>query len=101
MCVYTHTHTHTYIYIHTVEYYSAIRINQTLPFVATQMDLENTILSEMHQRQIFYGISYMQNLKIIQIESIYKIETDLETKKTNMVTKGEREGRRDKLGVWD
>ena len=65
------------------------------------MDLENTILSEMHQRQILYCIIYMWNLKIIQIESIYKIETDLETKKTNMITKGEREGRRDKLGVWD
>ena len=55
----------------------------------------------MHQRQILYGISYMWNLKIIQIASIHKIETDLETKKTNMVTKREREGRRDKLGVQD
>ena len=84
-----------------MEYYSAIRIYQTLSLVATKIDLENTILSEMHQRQILYGISYMWNLKIIQIASIHKIETDLETKKTNMVTKREREGRRDKLGVQD
>ena len=33
-----------YIYIHTMEYYSAIKKNGILPFTATWMDLENTML---------------------------------------------------------
>ena len=34
--VYTHTHTHT----HTMEFYSAIKKNETRPFAATGMDIE-------------------------------------------------------------
>ena len=37
-----HTHTH----IHTMEYYSAIKKNEIIPFVATWVDLEIIILSE-------------------------------------------------------
>ena len=33
---YTHTHTHT----HTMEFYSAIKKNETRPFAATGMDIE-------------------------------------------------------------
>ena len=44
---YTHTHTHTHIY--TMEYYLAIRKNEILPFVATWMDLEGIMLSEISQ----------------------------------------------------
>ena len=33
-------------YIYTVEYYSAIKKNKIMPFVATWMDLEIIILSE-------------------------------------------------------
>jgi len=36
-------------YIYTVEYYSAIKKNEILPFAATQMDLEIIILSEVSQ----------------------------------------------------
>ena len=58
--LYTHslTHTHTHRYTHTMEYYSAIKKNEILPFAAMWMDLENIMLSEM-QRQILYVISYM------------------------------------------
>ena len=35
VCIHIYTHTHTHTRIHTVEYYSAIRVNQTLSFVAT------------------------------------------------------------------
>ena len=34
-------------YIHTVEYYSAIKINEIRSFAATQIDLEGTVLSEL------------------------------------------------------
>ena len=43
------SHTHK----HTVEYYSAIKKNEIMPFAATWMDLEIIILSEViGQRQI-------------------------------------------------
>ena len=39
----THTHTHT----HTLEFYSAIKKNEILPFEITWMDLESIMLSEV------------------------------------------------------
>ena len=36
ICIYTHIYT----YIHTIEYYSAIKMNEIMPFAATWMDLE-------------------------------------------------------------
>ena len=47
VCVYTHTHTHT----HTLEYYSAIKRNDMVPFAATWIDLEIVTLSEVSQRK--------------------------------------------------
>ena len=38
-------------YLYTVEYYSAIRKNKTLPFAATWMKLEILILSEVSQKE--------------------------------------------------
>ena len=34
-----------------MEYYSAIKQNEILPFAATRMDLENIILSEVSQTE--------------------------------------------------
>ena len=37
-------------YIYTMEYYSAIKKKDILPFERTWMDLENIIFSEINQR---------------------------------------------------
>ena len=43
--VYIYIHTHT----HTMEYYSAIKKNEIMPFSVTRMDLESVIQSEVSQ----------------------------------------------------
>ena len=53
-------------YVYTVEYYSAIKKNEIMPFAATWMDLEivTTEWSKSDRdRQIPYDITYMWNLK--------------------------------------
>ena len=57
-------------------YIQYIKKNEILPFVATWMDLENIMLSEIPdgKRKILYDITYMRNLKN---ELIYR--TDLQT----------------------
>ena len=66
VCVYirTHTHTQTYIHTHTMEYYSAIKKKEILPFATTWMDLEGIMLSEINQteKDIPYDLTYMWNL---------------------------------------
>ena len=37
------------VYIYKMEYYSAIKRNEILPFIAIWMDLENIMLSEISQ----------------------------------------------------
>ena len=38
-------------YIHTIEYYSAIKKNEIMPFIATWMQLEIIIVSEVSQKE--------------------------------------------------
>ena len=45
--IYIYIHIHTYI--HTMEYYSATKKNEILPFAATWMHLEGIMLSEISQ----------------------------------------------------
>ena len=62
-----------------MEYYSAIKKNEILPFATTWMDLEIVILSEASQRQISYDITYMWNLKYDTNQHIYETKTDSQT----------------------
>jgi len=45
------TQTHTHVCMHGLEYYSAIKKNEIMPFAATQMHLEITTLSEIIQKE--------------------------------------------------
>ena len=52
------------VYVYIMEYYSAIKKTEIMPFAATWMDLEIIILSEVSQLNInSYDITYMWNLK--------------------------------------
>ena len=76
-----------YIYIYTMEYHSAIKKNEIMPFVATWMDLEMIILSEVSQTKtnIIRYHSYVEsNFKNDINELIYKTETDSKISKTNL-----------------
>ena len=65
-----------------MEYYSAIKKNEIMPFAATWMDLEIIILGEVSQRKT--NIIYMWNLKSNTNEFIYKAEIDSQTQKRNL-----------------
>ena len=64
-----------------MEYYSAIKKNEILPFAATWMDLEIIRLSEVNQTEKDkYMISLVRGiLKNDTNELICKTETDLQT----------------------
>ena len=62
-----------------MEYYSAIKKNEIMPFAPTWLDLEIIILSEVSQRQMSYDITYMWSLKNVINELIYKIQIESQT----------------------
>ena len=50
-------------YIYTMEYYSAIKKNEILPFATTWMELEGIMLSEIRERQKSYDFTHMRTLR--------------------------------------
>ena len=60
-----------------MEYYSAIKKSEIMPFATTWMDLEIIVVSEVRERegQISYDTTYMWNLKNDTNELLYKTET--------------------------
>ena len=68
-------------------------------FAATWIDLENITLSEKTEKDIYYMVSYMWNLKNTN-ESIYKAEIDSQTRKINLwLPKGKEKRGREKFGI--
>ena len=63
--------------IYTMEYFSAIK-NEIMPIVATWMELEIIILSEVRKNRIPCDITYMWNLKKAANGLIYKTEVELQ-----------------------
>ena len=55
-------------YIHTMEYHSAIKKNEIMPFTATRMDPEIIILSKISQiKKDKYHITFLWNLIDIRL----------------------------------
>ena len=83
-------------YIFTMEYYSAIKKSEIMPFAATWMDLEMIILNKVSEKEtkIPYDITYMWNLKYDTNELIYKTDRLMDIKNRFAVSRGGR-----KLGV--
>jgi len=48
--------------VYTVEYYSAIKKNDIMPFAAAWMELETLILSEMSQKDKYHMISLLSGI---------------------------------------
>ena len=82
-----------------MEYYTAIKKNEILPFATMWMDLECTV-NEISQiiRQICYVITYMWNLKIKQTNVYDKTETDSVMDNKLAVTSEEKEGGGERQG---
>ena len=57
-----------------MEYYSAIKKNEIMPFAATWMHVENVIVSELRQkREKLYNIAYIRLLGEISTTSDMQI----------------------------
>ena len=86
-----------------MEYYTAIKKNEIMPFATTWVDLEIIILSEVSQteRQKSYDITYMWDLKKwykwLCLQNRNRL-TDIE--QTYGYQRG-NVGGKDKLGGWD
>uniref|UniRef100_A0A8D1T0I6 DUF1725 domain-containing protein n=1 Tax=Sus scrofa TaxID=9823 RepID=A0A8D1T0I6_PIG len=82
-------------YIYTMEYYSARKKNEIMPFTATWIQLETLILSEVSQPEkasdISYDITYMWNLRYDTNELMYRTETDSLTSVTYGYQRGKVE----------
>ena len=50
-------------FIYTMEYYSAIKKNEILPFATTWMELEGILLSEIRERQKSYDFTLTRTLR--------------------------------------
>ena len=90
-------------YTYTMEYYSAIKMNEILTFAAMRMDLENTVFGEMSQKDKYYLFFFCRIYKLLfcRIYKTIKINLHIKQKQIHrqrkkfMDIKGEREVGRD------
>ena len=85
-------------YLYIMEYYSAIKKNEILPFAATQMDLEIIILSKSNRKTQMWFHVYVESKKMMQMNLFTKHRLT-DRKQTYGYLRGKWE--RDKLGVLD
>ena len=80
-------------YIYTMEYYSAIKQNEIMPFAATWMNLEIVILREVSQTRtnIIYCL-YVESKEKGTNELTYKTEIESWMQKTNLWLPGDKWG---------
>ena len=81
-----------------MEYYSAIKKNEIMPFAATWMQLEIIILSEVSQKDVPYDITYTWNLKYDTDELIYGTKQTHRHKEQTCGCQGGEGWRRDGVG---
>ena len=80
-----------------LEYYSAIKKNEIMPFAATWMDLEITVLSEVRERNIIRYCLYVDS-RTIEI-NLFAKQSHRYRKQTYGYQEGK--GERDKSGDWE
>ena len=94
--VYTHTHMHAC----TMEYYSAKKKNEILPFAVTWMALEGINLSEINQtKKILYDFTFMLGLKSKTNEDTNNITRPIDREIRLVSTGGKGGWRVDVMGV--
>ena len=87
-------------YIYTMEYYSAIKKIEIMPFAATWMDLEIIILSEVNQKDKYHMISLICGISnMTQMNLSTKQKQNHRHREQTCGCQGG--GGRDGLGVWD
>ena len=81
-------------YLYTMEYYSAMKRNETVLFVEMWMDLESVIQSKVSQKEkknhiltYIYGIQ-----KNVIDEPICRVVIEMQTQRTDFGHSGERQG---------
>ena len=81
-------------YIYTMEYYSAIKKDDIMPFAATWMELETLILSEISQKDKdkYYMISLITGIQYTTQMNISTEKKIMDLKKRLVAACWEREG---------